>query len=106
MSPLTALGQFTITIQTRFGGLEVKLRFGQRRITLAIRGLSGARQWPDIDTTVPRERALFFIQPIIIPMGESESYTWKTYEQNTIPIVPETVGEATLEAVCAATASQ
>ena len=40
------------------------------------------------------------------PNGESESYTWKTYEQNTIPIVPETVGEATLEAVCAATASQ
>jgi hypothetical protein len=38
------------------------------------------------------------------PDGKINSFTWNTYEQETKPIVPDTVGEAKFEAVCAATA--
>ena len=38
------------------------------------------------------------------PDGTNKSFTWKKYEQEPRPVVPETVAERTLEAVCAATA--
>jgi hypothetical protein len=38
------------------------------------------------------------------PDGKVESFTWKAHEQEIESVVPETVSEAVLEAVCAATA--
>lgn len=38
------------------------------------------------------------------PDGASKSFTWENYEQKNEPVIPETIGEAILEAVCAATA--
>ena len=37
------------------------------------------------------------------PDGTVKSATWQPYEQEAVPVAPGTVGEATLEAVCAAT---
>ncbi len=41
---------------------------------------------------------------IYYPDGKSSSFTWNAYEQETKPIVPDTVGDVTFKAVCAATA--
>lgn len=38
------------------------------------------------------------------PDGTSKSFTWKAYEQETDPLAPGTLGDDTLEAICAATA--
>ncbi len=38
------------------------------------------------------------------PNKTNKSYTWEKYEQKADPIIPDTVGEAKLEAICAATA--
>lgn len=46
---------------------------------------------------------MFLSSTVYYPDGTNESFTWK-YEQNFRPMVPNTIGEAMLEAVCAATA--
>jgi hypothetical protein len=51
------------------------------------------------------QRTMTLLHSIIYyPDGKSTSFTWETYEQTADPIAPDTVGEAVLEAVCAATA--
>ena len=41
---------------------------------------------------------------VYYPNGQNRSFTWEAYDQSARPVVPDTVGEAILETVCAATA--
>lgn len=41
---------------------------------------------------------------VYYPDGKTSSFTWSAYEQETKPIVPDTVGDVTFKAACAATA--
>ena len=48
------------------------------------------------------ERTITFLYSIAYyPDGTSKSFTWKTYEQETDPVAPATLGESRLEAACA-----